>query len=66
MTLLIVPAMYLIAMRLKRPMNKFFKGKWVSILGLTGPFFFLLTGVVYLVRKIQGKPVWNGKMQPKS
>jgi multidrug efflux pump subunit AcrB len=66
MTLLIVPAMYLIAMRLKRPMNKFFKGKWVSILGLTGPFFFLLTGIVYLVRKIQGKPVWNGKMQPKS
>jgi multidrug efflux pump subunit AcrB len=66
MTLLIVPAMYLIAERLKRPMNKFFKGRWISILGLTGPFFFLLTGVVYLTRKIQGKPVWNGKMQPKS
>jgi hypothetical protein len=47
-------------------MNKFFKGRWISILGLTGPFFFLLTGVVYLTRKIQGKPVWNGKMQPKS
>jgi len=66
MTLLIVPAMYLIAERLKRPMNKFFKGKWISILGLTGPFFFLLTGVVYLIRKLQSKPVWNGKMQPKS
>jgi multidrug efflux pump subunit AcrB len=65
MTLLIVPSMYLIAERLKRPMNKFFKGRWISILGLTGPFFFLLTGIVYLVRRIQRKPVWSGKMQPK-
>ncbi|MEY4728153.1 MAG: hypothetical protein RLZZ390_677, partial [Bacteroidota bacterium] len=66
MTLLIVPAMYLIAERLKRPMNKFFRGRWISILGLTGPFFFILTGVVYLTRRIQGKPVWNGKVQPKA
>jgi multidrug efflux pump subunit AcrB len=66
MTLLIVPAMYLIAERLKRPMNKFFRGRWISILGLTGPFFFILTGVVYLTKRIQGKPVWNGKMQPKA
>ena len=63
MTLLIVPAMYLIAERLKRPMNKFFKGRWISILGLLGPLFFLLTGIVYLVRRIQGKPVWNGKLK---
>jgi multidrug efflux pump subunit AcrB len=63
MTLLIVPAMYLIAERLKRPMNKFFKGRWISILGLLGPVFFLLTGIVYLVRRIQGKPVWNGKLK---
>ena len=63
MTLLIVPAMYLIAERLKRPMTKFFKGKWISILGLLGPLFFLLTGLVYLVRRIQGKPVWNGKLK---
>ena len=63
MTLLIVPAMYLIAERLKRPMNKFFKGRWISILGLLGPLFFLLTGIVYLVRRIQGKPVWNGTLK---
>ncbi len=63
MTLLIVPAMYLIAERLKRPMTKFFKGKWISILGLLGPIFFLFTGLVYLVRRIQGKPVWNGKLK---
>jgi multidrug efflux pump subunit AcrB len=63
MTLLIVPAMYLIAERLKRPMTKFFKGKWISILGLLGPLFFLFTGIVYLVRRIQGKPVWNGQLK---
>jgi multidrug efflux pump subunit AcrB len=61
MTLLVVPAMYLIAERLKRPMTKFFKGKWISLLGLLGPLFFILTGIMFLVRKIQGKPVWNGK-----
>ncbi len=60
MTLLIVPAMYLIAERLKRPMTKFYSGKWISILGLTGPFFFILAGIMYLVRRIQGKPVWKG------
>ncbi|MEY2647902.1 MAG: hypothetical protein RL282_615, partial [Bacteroidota bacterium] len=38
----------------------FYKGKWISILGLTGPFFFLFAGIMYLVKKIQGKPVWNG------
>jgi len=48
---------------LKRPMTKFFKGKWISILGLLGPVFFLFTGIVYLVRRIQGKPVWNGKLK---
>ena len=61
MTLLVVPAMYLIAERLKRPMTKFFHGRWVSLLGLLGPLFFILTGIMFLVRKIQGKPVWNGK-----
>jgi multidrug efflux pump len=61
MTLLIVPAMYLIAERLKRPMQQFYKGRWISILGLLGPLFFVFTGIMYLVRKIQGKRIWNGK-----
>jgi multidrug efflux pump subunit AcrB len=60
MTLLMVPGMYVIAERLKRPMNSFYRGKWVSFFGLIGPFFFLLTGFVYLMRWIKGKPVWNG------
>jgi len=60
MTLLMVPSMYLIAERLKRPMSRFFHGRWVSFFGLLGPFFFILTGFMYGVRMLQGKPIWNG------
>jgi multidrug efflux pump len=34
MTLLIVPSMYLIAERLKRPMRNMFGGNWISLLGI--------------------------------
>jgi multidrug efflux pump subunit AcrB len=34
MTLLIVPAMYLIAERLKRPMRRQYGGNWISLLGI--------------------------------
>jgi multidrug efflux pump len=34
MTLLIVPSMYLIAERLRRPMRRMFGGKWISMLGI--------------------------------
>jgi multidrug efflux pump len=34
MTLVIVPSMYLIAERLRRPMRKMYGGKWVSFLGI--------------------------------
>lgn len=34
MTLVMVPAMYLIAERLKRPMQRQFGGKWISMLGI--------------------------------
>ncbi|MBC8033988.1 MAG: efflux RND transporter permease subunit [Chitinophagaceae bacterium] len=34
MTLLIVPGMYLIAERLRRPMRRMFGGKWISMLGI--------------------------------
>jgi ABC-type Fe3+ transport system permease subunit len=40
MTLIIVPAMYLIAERLKRPMRNMFGGKWISFLGIP-PLIFL-------------------------
>jgi len=34
MTLVIVPSMYLIAERLRRPMRRMYGGKWISILGI--------------------------------
>ena len=61
LTLMMVPSMYLIAERLRRPMERFYGTKWVALLGFAGPFFFIFVGIMYLVRKIQGKPVWLGK-----
>jgi len=40
MTLIIVPAMYLIAERLKRPMRNMYGGKWISFMGIP-PLIFL-------------------------
>ena len=34
MTLIIVPAMYLIAERLRRPMRRMYGGKWISLVGI--------------------------------
>ncbi len=63
LTLIMVPSMYIIAERLKRPMEQFYGGKWIGILGFAGPFFFIFVGLMYLVRRIQGKKVWNGKLK---
>jgi multidrug efflux pump subunit AcrB len=54
MTLFIVPGMYLIAERLKRPMRRHFGGKWISFLGippLTFIFIPLMFVTVYLHKK---------------
>jgi len=40
MTLIIVPSMYLIAERLRRPMRRQFGGKWISFMGIP-PLIFL-------------------------
>jgi multidrug efflux pump subunit AcrB len=61
LTLMMVPSMYLIAERLRRPMSRFYGGKFIAILGFLGPLFFLLVGIMYLGRTIQGKKVWMGK-----
>jgi multidrug efflux pump len=66
LTLVMVPSMYLISERLRRPMNKFYGTKFVALLGFTGPLFFIFVGLMYLVRKIQGKPVWNGLLKERS
>ena len=64
LTLVMVPSMYLIAERLRRPMSKFYGTKFVALLGFLGPFFFIFVGLMYVVRSIQGKPVWTGKLKP--
>jgi hypothetical protein len=56
--------MYLISQRLRRPMRQFYGTKWVAVLGFIGPFFFLFVAIMFLWRRIQGKPVWMGKLKP--
>jgi len=49
MTLVMVPSMYLIAERLKRPMRRMYGGKWISMAGippLTVIFFLLMLGTM--------------------
>jgi multidrug efflux pump subunit AcrB len=46
MTLLMVPGMYLIAERLRRPMQRMYGGKWVSFLGLLPIVAILLAAVL--------------------
>ena len=60
LTLVMVPSMYLIAERLKRPMEKFYGTKYIALLGFAGPFFFIFVGIMFLVRRIQGKKIWLG------
>src|SRR6476619_1577616 len=61
LTLMMVPSMYIIAERLKRPMERFYGTKFIALLGFLGPFFFIFVGIMYLVKMIQGKKVWLGK-----
>jgi multidrug efflux pump len=63
LTLIMVPSMYLIAERLKRPMEKFYGGKFIALLGFLGPLFFIFVGIMFLVRRLQGKKVWLGKLK---
>lgn len=63
LTLLMVPSMYIISERLRRPMEKFYGTKYIALFGFLGPFFFIFVGIMYLVRRIQGKKVWTGKLK---
>ena len=56
MTLFIVPAMYLIAERLRRPMRRHFGGKWISMLGIP-PLTFIFIPLVFVTTWIQRKNV---------
>lgn len=63
LTLIMVPSMYLISERLRRPMDRFYGGKWVAIFGFLGPFFFIFVLIMYVTKRIQGKRIWNGKLK---
>ncbi|MBK8698750.1 MAG: efflux RND transporter permease subunit [Saprospiraceae bacterium] len=60
LTLIMIPSMYLIAERLRRPMLRFYGTKFVALLGFLGPLFFIFAGLMYLVRWVTGRRVWNG------
>jgi multidrug efflux pump subunit AcrB len=62
LTLIMVPSMYIISERLRRPMEKFYGTKYVALFGFTGPLFFLFVLIMYVGRRIQGKKVWNGRL----
>ena len=47
MTLVVVPAMYLIAERLKRPMRRHYGGKWVSMMGVPPLTILFIPMVIY-------------------
>ena len=47
MTLLVVPAMYLISERLRRPMRNMFGGKWISMLGIP-PLTFVFIPLMFV------------------
>jgi multidrug efflux pump subunit AcrB len=51
MTLVVVPAMYLISERLRRPMRNQFGGKWVSIMGIPPLTFLFIPMVLYTMVK---------------
>jgi multidrug efflux pump subunit AcrB len=63
LTLVMVPSMYLISERLRRPMERFYGTKFVALLGFTGPLFFILVGIMFGIKALQGKRVWMGKLK---
>ena len=56
MTLFIVPGMYIIAERLRRPMRRHFGGKWISMLGIP-PLTFIFIPLMFVTAYIHKKNV---------
>jgi len=63
LTLVMVPCMYLIAERLRRPMSSFYGTRYIALLAFTGPLFFAFVGIMYAVQKARGKKVWMGQLR---
>ncbi len=64
LTLVMVPSMYIISQRLRRPMEQFYGTKYIALLGFLGPFFFIFVGIMFLGRRLQGRRVWMGRLRP--
>ncbi|MEO6836852.1 MAG: efflux RND transporter permease subunit, partial [Ginsengibacter sp.] len=60
MTLIMVPSMYLIAERLKRPMRRQFGGKWISLLGIP-PLTILFIPLMFVTMFIHNAKVKRRK-----
>lgn len=60
MTLIMVPSMYLIAERLKRPMRRQFGGKWISLLGIP-PLTLLFIPLMFVTMFIHNAKVRRRK-----
>lgn len=60
MTLVMVPSMYLIAERLKRPMRRQFGGRWISIMGIP-PLTLLFIPLMFVTMFIQKAKVKRRK-----
>jgi multidrug efflux pump len=56
MTLVIVPSMYLIAERLRRPMRRMYGGKWISMMGIP-PLTFLFIPLILVSTYVQRRKV---------
>jgi uncharacterized membrane protein len=53
MTLVIVPSMYIIAERLRRPMRRMFGGKWISFLGIPPlTILFIVLVIVVMIKHL--------------
>jgi multidrug efflux pump len=64
MTLFMVPGMYLIAERLKRPMRRMFGGKWISFLGIP-PMIFLFMPLMIVAAFVHSTSVSRRRRQSK-
>ena len=60
MTLVMVPSMYLIAQRLKRPMRRQYGGKWISMLGIP-PLTLLFIPLMFITMFIHNAQVKRRK-----
>ena len=64
MTLIIVPAMYLIAERLRRPMRRMYGGKWISFMGIP-PLIFLFIPLMIITSVVHSAEVRRRKRRMK-